>query len=256
MSTGREWERRFRIYENLITVPGYLIPMRTEQAEEYLELLYKLTKNGEPAKTTEIARELGLAPASVTEMLQRLAKRGYVKYEPYKGAFLTKKGLREGRRMTRRHRLLERFLHDVLKIGKDKVHEEACRLEHAISSETEDAICRHLKHPSECPDDGSEIPPCDKDVFSCEECEEWQARNPKRANLVPLSSLQEGSKAKVAFIRAGRGLCRRLCEMGFTKDTVVRVRRRSRRGPMHLDLKGYNIAIGWGVASKIFVEAS
>jgi len=152
--------------------------------------------------------QLDLAPASVTEMLQRLAKRGYVKYEPYKGAVLTKKGLTEGKKLARRHRLLERFLHDVLKIRKDKVHEEACRLEHAISPETEDAICRHLKHPS------------------------------------------------VAFIRAGRGLCRRLCEMGFTKDTVVQVRRRSRRGPMQLDLKGYNIAIGWGVASKIFVEAS
>jgi DtxR family Mn-dependent transcriptional regulator len=235
----------------------YLIPMRTEQADEYLELLYKLTKNGKPARTTQIAKKLDLAPASVTEMLQRLAKRGYVKYEPYKGAVLTKKGLTEGKKLARRHRLLERFLHDVLKIRKDKVHEEACRLEHAISPETEDAICRHLKHPSECPDDGSEIPPCDKDVFSCEECEEWQGKNPVgRTNLVPLSTLEEGSEAKVAFIRAGRGLCRRLCEMGFTKDTVVQVRRRSRRGPMQLDLKGYNIAIGWGVASKIFVEAS
>ncbi|MFQ6128123.1 MAG: DtxR family transcriptional regulator [Thermoplasmata archaeon] len=231
--------------------------MRTEQADEYLELLYKLTRNGKPARTTEIAVGLGLAPASVTEMLQRLSKRGYVKYEPYKGVTLTKKGLMEGKRLARRHRLVERFLHDVLRIKKDKVHEEACRLEHAISPETEDAICRHLKHPAECPDDGSPIPPCERDVFSCQECEEEQKKNPrKRAGLVPLATLPEGSRCKVAFIRAGRGLCRRLAEMGFTRDTVVRIRRKTGRGPMQLDLKGYNIAIGWGVASKIFVEAS
>jgi len=231
--------------------------MRTEQADEYLELMYKLTRHGKPARTTHIARELDLAPASVTEMLQRLAKRGYVKYKPYKGATLTKKGFLEGRKLARRHRLLERFLHDVLKIGKDKVHDEACRLEHAISPETEAAICRHLKHPAECPDDGSPIPPCDRDVFSCEECELAEKTNPgSRASLVSLSTLPEGSKAKVAFIRAGRGLCRRLCEMGFTKDTVVRVKRKSGRGPMELYIKGYDLAIGWGVASKIFVEVS
>jgi DtxR family Mn-dependent transcriptional regulator len=231
--------------------------MRTEQADEYLELLYKLTKNGEPARTTRIAKELGLAPASVTEMLQRLAKRGYVKYEPYKGATLTKKGRIEGKRLARRHRLLERFLHDVLKIGKDKVHEEACRLEHAISTETEEAICRHLKHPAECPDDGSPIPPCEKDVFTCMECLEEASKDDKRrADLVPLATLPEGSRGRVAFIRAGRGLTRRLCEMGFTRDTIVKIQRKTGRGPMQLDLKGYNIAIGWGVAQKIFVQAS
>jgi DtxR family Mn-dependent transcriptional regulator len=231
--------------------------MRTEQADEYLELLYKLTKNGEPARTTRIAKDLDLAPASVTEMLQRLAKRGYVKYEPYKGATLTKKGLVEGKRLARRHRLLERFLHDVLKIGKDKVHDEACRLEHAISPETEEAICRHLKHPAECPDDGSPIPPCEKDVFTCMEClEEGSTDDGRRADLVPLATLPQGSKGRVAFIRAGTGLTRRLCEMGFTKDTIVKIRRKTGRGPMQLDLKGYNIAIGWGVAQKIFVQAS
>ncbi|MFQ6107077.1 MAG: DtxR family transcriptional regulator [Thermoplasmata archaeon] len=231
--------------------------MRTEQAEEYLELLYKLTRNGEPAKTTQMAKQLGLAPASVTEMLQRLAKRGYVNYERYKGATLTKRGLMEGRRLARRHRLLEKFLHDVLGIGKEKVHEEACRLEHAISPETEDAICRHLKHPAECPDDGSPIPPCEKDVFTCLECLEDAKKNArKRADLVPLASLPEGSKGKVAFIRAGRGLTRRLCEMGFTRDTTVRIRRKTGRGPMQLDLRGYNIALGWGVAQRIFVRAS
>jgi DtxR family Mn-dependent transcriptional regulator len=231
--------------------------MRTEQADEYLELLYKLTKNGKPARTTRIAKELDLAPASVTEMLQRLAKRGYVNYEPYKGATLTKKGRTEGKRLARRHRLLERFLHDVLKIRKDKVHDEACRLEHAISPETEEAICRHLKHPAECPDDGSPIPPCDKDVFTCMEClEESNKDDRRRADLVPLTTLPEGSKGRVAFIRAGRGLTRRLCEMGFTRDTIVRIRRKTGRGPMQLDLKGYDIAIGWGVAQKIFVQAS
>src|SRR4030042_2732155 len=112
--------------------------------EEYLEAYHKLTSENEPASTTAISKRLNIAPASVTEMMHKLANEGYINYSPYQGVTLKPKGYRIAEKMTRKHRLLERFLHDVLKIGKDKIHKEACEMEHPLSDETARAMCRPL----------------------------------------------------------------------------------------------------------------
>lgn len=231
--------------------------MISSQAEEYLEYLYKVTDYGKPARTTQIARDLKISPASVTEMVKKLAHRGYLNYEPYRGVTLTKKGRTLGRRMTRRHRLLEKFFHDVLGMKKEKVHDEACRMEHTLSSDTEEAICRLLDGPGKCSDDGQSIPPCEKDVFTCDECEEVVATEPEgRSELVPLNALSPGEKANVRFIRAGRGLSRRLGEMGLTQDTEVVVSSSALNGPLIVEVKGSRLVLGRGVAGKIFVKAT
>ena len=103
--------------------------------EEYLEALYTLTQGGRTAGTTEISRHLDIAPASVTEMLRKLASRGYVDYSRYQGVTLTPTGFEMAEKMARKHRLLERFLHDMLHIGKARVHSEACAMEHGLSDE-------------------------------------------------------------------------------------------------------------------------
>ena len=102
----------------------------SNSTEEYLEAIYNLTQNGQTATTSAISKRLNIAPASATEMLRKLADEEYVNYSPYQGVTLTSKGLGIGERITRKHRLLERFLHDTLKIGNDKVHAEACAMEH------------------------------------------------------------------------------------------------------------------------------
>jgi DtxR family Mn-dependent transcriptional regulator len=79
-------------------------------------------------------------------MLKKLAQEKYINYSPYHGSTLTDKGTREAKKITRKHRLLETFLSDVLHIGKDKVHSQACELEHALSDEAEESLCRLLKH--------------------------------------------------------------------------------------------------------------
>lgn len=230
--------------------------MKDERVEEYLEALYKLTENGKPAKTNELASSLGLSPSSVTEMLKKLEKKGFVNYKPYYGATLTNKGRRHGKRMTRRHRILERFLTDVLKIKHSEVHGQACEMEHAISSEVEEALCRYLGHPEECSDDQKPIPPCDKDVESCVECiEKGDAHGRRKAELVPLVNLKKGETATVRFLRGGKGLVRRLSDMGLTRNTKITVNRTAPfRGPIEICVRGTNLALGRGVANKIFVE--
>ena len=135
--------------------------MTQRTTQDYLKAVYDLSKNGDLVRTTEISHKLDVTPASVTEMLKKLAEDNYVNYSPYHGSTLTTKGLQEAQKVTRKHRLLEKFLSDVLHIGKDKVHIQACQMEHALSDEAEESLCRFLKHPATCPDDGKIIPACD-----------------------------------------------------------------------------------------------
>ncbi|MFA5311913.1 MAG: metal-dependent transcriptional regulator [Methanomassiliicoccales archaeon] len=143
--------------------------MAQEQVEEYLETIFDVAGEDGRAKTTTIAKHLHVSPASVTESLQNLCKKGLVDYEPYDGAKLTVDGQRIVDRLKRRHRLLEVFLADELKIDPDKVHLEACRLEHYMSDETADALCRWLEAPTLSPH-GKPISPCEKPVKDCEGC--------------------------------------------------------------------------------------
>ena len=77
-------------------------------------------------------------------MIKKLQKRGYVEYLPYKGVTLTEEGYKIASNITRKHRLLERFLHDVLHIKKDRVHDQACEMEHSLSDDAERAMCQLL----------------------------------------------------------------------------------------------------------------
>jgi DtxR family Mn-dependent transcriptional regulator len=228
--------------------------------EEYLEALYTLTQNGETATTSEISKRLNIAPASVTEMLKKLAEGGYVKYSPYQGVTLTNKGFEIAEKMTRRHRLLERFLHDMLHIGNDKVHKEACEMEHALSDETERALCQTLRAPGKCPDDEKVIPACNLGFADCGECRQWSGENleevgKRKTNIVSISSLKEKQEGTVAFIRGDNRALRRLLDLGLTPGTKISVNRVAPlKGPVEICVRGCRLALGDEIASNVFVE--
>ena len=235
--------------------------MSSKTIEDYLKALYVLSRNGKSISTTEIAEHFKIAPASVTEMLKKLAKKGYVKYSPYHGAYLTNKGLQIAEKITRKHRLLERFLHDVLRIGKDKVHVEACEMEHALSDEAEEALCRFLKHPDLCPDDSKIIPACDLPFSTCEECVELHKKDFEesgRRKQIPVSigQLKKGERGKVSFIRGEHKVLQRLSDMGLTPGTEVTVVKSAPfHGPLEILVRSSRLALGRGMTEIIFVEA-
>jgi DtxR family Mn-dependent transcriptional regulator len=228
--------------------------------DEYLEALYNLTRESEPVSTSAISKRLNIAPASVTEMMHKLTTEGYVNYSPYQGVTLTRKGYRLAEKMTRKHRLLEKFLHDVLKIGNDKVHKEACEMEHALSDETARAMCQALKAPDSCPDDGQLIPPCDLGFSSCEECRKWGQDKPeniskRKASIISMSNLKENQEGKISFIRGDNKVLRRLLDLGLTPDTKIKVCRvSSLKGPVEIALRGSRLALGDEIARNVFVE--
>ncbi len=135
-----------------------------EFEDEYLEMMYEFYEHDPSVhvRTGELAEKLSVSPASVTEMLRRLASKDLVIYTPYKGAKLTDAGLEHGRRMKRRHRLAELLL-DVLPFTGD-AHETACRLEHAIDNDLELCLSLLFSTISEDPS-GREIPEPDEQIL-------------------------------------------------------------------------------------------
>ena len=232
----------------------------SENVEEYLEVLYKLSLKERPVKTTNISKMLNVSPASVTQMLKKFEKEGYVDYSPYKGVTLTEEGYKIASNITRKHRLLERFLHDVLKIKKEKVHDQACEMEHVLSDDAERALCHLLKNPDECPDDEELIPVCDFKFETCEECrrrkqEEVNQVGKRDKNLVSLTNMKKNEKGKVSFIRGDYKIIRRLMDMGITMGAQVSVMEVAPfKGPVELLVRGSNLALGRDIAKNVFVE--
>ena len=136
-----------------------------EFEDEYLETLYEFHESAPFAqvRTGDIADRLGVSPASVSEMIQRLASKGFVEHEPYKGVTLTELGLSHGQQMKRRHRLAEVLL-DLLPFEGD-AHATACRLEHAIDDDLEVALSTLIGDLRFDPS-GRPIPPAHPDLSS------------------------------------------------------------------------------------------
>lgn len=139
----------------------------SEAQEDYLkQILLATGDKGSYASAGDLAVRLGVRPASVTGMVQRLAQVGLVDYEPYRGVCLTEAGRRIALEILRHHRLLETFLAERLGFEWSEVHEEAERLEHAISERLEDRIAEQLGHPTHDPH-GEPIPAADLSMPEC-----------------------------------------------------------------------------------------
>jgi DtxR family transcriptional regulator, Mn-dependent transcriptional regulator len=234
------------------------LPRRS--VEDYLKAIYDLSQNEQPVSTTEISRTLKVAPASVTEMVRKLDEKGYITHSPYHGTRLTSNGRRIAENIVRKHRLLERFLHDVLKVDKMNVHDQACGMEHSLSDDAAEALCRFLRHPDRCPDNGKVIPPCDLQIGSCVECLERHNKGLEESgkndqNRVSIGKLEQGQFGKISLIRGGYNLLQRLLDMGLkpgTKICAVRVTPPS--GPVELLVESSKVVLGKGIASKVFVD--
>jgi len=129
----------------------------SQAAQDYLKAVYHLGRTGNAVNTNELAEALAVTPASVTGMLKRLSKDGYLDYTPRQGAELTTKGLRVALEIIRHHRLLEKFFVDRLGMDWEQAHHEAETLEHYISEELESVLDAAMGFPESDPQ-GSPIP--------------------------------------------------------------------------------------------------
>jgi DtxR family Mn-dependent transcriptional regulator len=129
----------------------------TPTGEDYLRAIYVLAEEIQPVIAARVADEMGVSASTVFSTLRRLEREGYVKVVRRKEIHLTGKGKKVAEGILRRHFLTERLLTDILGLDWVKAHQEAHRLEHAISSEVEERLAKLLNHPKTCPH-GNPIP--------------------------------------------------------------------------------------------------
>jgi DtxR family Mn-dependent transcriptional regulator len=198
--------------------------MDSERIEEYLEAIYKRQKTETPVSTSALAKDLGVSLPAVTDMLRRLESEGLIEYVANKGAILTSTGNERAISVVRRHRLWERFLTDILGVKWDKVHSEACRLEHATSPETERKLASLLGTVDTCPH-GYPIP--DKDGKT------------KEQEVVPLSEFKPGQSASIETVaNETPQLLRDIGKLGLKPKTVVTVQKKNSDGSIELQAAG------------------
>ena len=223
--------------------------MATQAVEDYLKAIYKLQQDGSAATTNAIAERLGIRAASVTAMMQHLSERGLADYTPYKGVFLTEAGMTSALRVIRRHRLIELYLHKHLSVPWDRVHDEAERLEHAISVYLEEKIAAALGNPSFDPH-GDPIPSSTGELPA--------------QDLIPLYEAPLNSPATVRHIPDDDPeMLRYVASLGIIPGAVVSVTGREPfDGPVYLSIAPADgeattdHAIGEGIARTIYVTRS
>jgi DtxR family Mn-dependent transcriptional regulator len=179
-------------------------------AEDYLADIYRLEAEGVNATTGAVAERRSVTPASATGMFKRLSRDGLVTYHEYEGVVLTEEGQRLALGVLRRHRLVERFLTDVLRLPWDQVDGIADQMEHALPDVVVDALEALLGNPFTCPH-GYPIPDREGHVV-------------ESPALCTLGDLQAGDRAVVARVdERVPGLLAYLDGLGVVPGTMVRV---------------------------------
>ncbi len=159
----------------------------SQALEDYLKAIYVLAEESQPVIAARIATETGVSASTMFATLRRLAADGLITINRRKEIHLTDEGLQIAEKIVRRHFLTERFLTDLLGLDWVKAHQEAHRLEHAISQEVEERLAKLLNYPTTCPH-GNRIP--------------GTVKEDKRETL-PLNGVTEGTDVEMDCITEG-----------------------------------------------------
>lgn len=214
---------------------------RSQSIEDYLKAMYKLQSLQEGGvSTSELAKEMGVANASVTNMVKRLSKLGMVNYQSYYGTTLTKSGEKIALEMIRHHRLLELYLKEMLGYSWDEVHEEAEKLEHYISEQFEDKIAELLNNPTVDPH-GDPIPTKDGEM-------------PIISSKKLSSVLADFSYIVQRVKNQDSGILRKLEYSGILPGAEVTIIKREKNtGKLFLTVDGQETTLTESLANQIYV---
>lgn len=214
-------------------------PPLSRSVEDYLKVIYHLSSEGGFATTSDIAGMLAVAPPSVSGMTKRLSEAGLIEHVPYRGVQLTNQGRRAALRMIRRHRILEVYLTARLGYDWHDVHEEAERLEHAVSDGLIERMAAALGDPHYDPH-GAPIPTVEGEI------EETQ--------LLALADAPVGATVEVRQVDdADPARLRYLAEQGLTPGTRFTVTdRQPFNGPTIVRVGGDTRVVGRDLAQTVW----
>lgn len=212
----------------------------TRSVEDYLKAIYRLSPEGQPASTSDIANLLELSAPSVSGMVKRLSELGLLEHIPYKGVQLTEAGRIAALRMVRRHRLIEAYLVQFLAYSWDTVHVEAERLEHAVSDTLVERMAAALGHPVVDPH-GDPIPDADGSIHELA--------------CTPLADVPVGQTVAIRRVDAREPeRLRYLAALGLVPGVIVTLRdRQPFGGPVTVESAGEQHIIGPELAQVLLV---
>jgi DtxR family Mn-dependent transcriptional regulator len=211
-----------------------------DQHQYYLKHILRLQNVSSPVSTTALAESVGVAPSTVTDMLKKLSAEGLIHYKPYHGISLTAEGEKEAVKAIRRHRIVERFLTDMLGFEWHEAHEEALTFEGNISQEVERRLHIALGKPRSCPH-GYPIPSRPEDM---------------KIYKTTLYSMEPGDKAEVVSVRDDDPhLLQFMASLGIKPGARIKVEGKDPfKGPLQAVVGKKKRIIGWHVANSIFVK--
>jgi DtxR family Mn-dependent transcriptional regulator len=214
----------------------------TKSEREALKAIYRLTRDGSEAHTGALADVLGLSPGTVTTTVKRLADRGFVDHRPYQGVNFTPLGQQTAVTAIRRHRIVERFLADMLGYAWNEADRLATNFEHELPQEVEDRLFVALDRPAACPH-GFPIPA--KETADIPE-------------MPPLYALEPGDTAVVAVPGStDPEIVEFLGTLGLRPGVRVEVKEKHPfDGPLVLRVDGKDRTLGATVANQVFVQKS
>jgi len=216
--------------------------MLSEAVQDYLKTIYTLQEQGGAVSTSALAEAMGVAAASATGMVKKLAGLKLARHNPYQGVVLTKAGEKMALEVIRHHRLLELYLAEALGYSWDKVHEEAERLEHVISEEFEEKIFEALGRPTRDPH-GDPIPAKDGTLVG--------------GNHERLSDMEPGATGVIRRVNDRNAeMLRYLALRGLVPDAAVEVVEKAPfNGPITVKTGETSHVLGRDLASHIHVES-
>ena len=221
------------------------MPVTTGNREDYLIAILRLTENGTAAKTTELAQHMEVSPASVSEMLKILSKDGLVEYAKYRGVRLTEQGLINARLTRKRHHIIEKFFTDILALDHETAHQEAHRIEHAISDEAAQKICDMLGNPPDCD--------CQCCVNPCK-----SVSGGGISITMSLKDLAPGVAGKIVYLKSDdSAVMQKLIGMGLIPGREVQVSgSEGAKGVVTVSVNGQFVALGDELADYVYVESA
>ncbi len=213
----------------------------SKSEREMLKAVYRLTKGGSDAHTGALAEHLGISPGTVTATVKRLAERGMVDHRPYKGVEVTKAGRQAAVSAIRRHRIVERFLSDMLGYAWNEADRLAGAFEHELPQEIEDRLFEKLGRPATCPH-GFPIPDSATDRI---------LQMPSLDELVP------GDTGVVALSGStDQEIVDFLETLGIRPGAHIEViSKQPFDGPILVRVEGSETTVGERLAEKIFVKS-
>lgn len=209
--------------------------------QDYLKAIHHLQRKGDGGLvgTVDLAKWLGITPASVTNMVKKLAEQQLITHSRYHGVLLTAAGEQVVLALLRHHRLLETYLSERLGLPWDELHAEADRLEHALSEALEDRLDAILGHPTTDPH-GAPIPAKDGTIAAPPTIPLWHAQ----PGLVAVAEVEDEDAT----------LLRHLADLGLRPGVRVEVLAKGPfGGPLHIRVGGREHAVGETVARIVAV---